>query len=94
MSYVRTAIGVVVGIVIIHVIQFAAIEMMGTAVPVFLDILPSGGAFSAQSRVKSIRDIVVLWVPLTADIALIAVAVLFEYRKQRVSAQEQVGPLR
>lgn len=94
MSYVRTAVGLVVGIIVIHVIQFAAIEMMSSSVPVFLDILPKGGTFSAHTKVKGLRDIVVLWVPLVADAGLIAIATVRVYRKQRITAERQVGPLR
>jgi hypothetical protein len=84
----------IVGIVMIHIIQYAAIEMMGSMVPVFIDILPKGGTFSAEKRVKDMRDIVVLWVPLVADAGLIAIATVRVYRKQRITAEQQVGPLR
>jgi membrane protein DedA with SNARE-associated domain len=94
MSYVRTAVGLVVGILTIHIAQYAAIQIMAPSVPVFLDLTTQGGVFSAHERIKDIRNVVVLWVPLVADAGLIAIAVAYEYRKQKVTAAQQVGPLR
>jgi len=94
MSLIRTLLGVAIGIFVIHVAQFAAIQVMAPAVPVFLEQTQANGPFSAHQRIKSIRDIVVLWVPLLADVGLLTIAAVSIYRRQRVTAQQQVGPLR
>lgn len=94
MSYIRTAVGLVVGILMIHTVQYAAVQIMAPSVPVFLDLTTQGGVFSSHERIKDMRDVVVMWVPLVADAGLIAIAVGYVYRKQKVTAQQQVGPLR
>ena len=94
MSFIRTAVGIVVGIVVIHIIQFAAVQTMAPSVPLFLEQTTQGGPLNAHEHIKGIRDVVVLWVPLVADAAIIAVGLIHVYRKQKITAQQRVGPLR
>jgi hypothetical protein len=94
MSLIRTLLGVAIGIFVVHILQFAAIETMASSVPIFLEQTTANGPFSVHQRIKSIRNIVVLWVPLVADVGLLTIAAVSIYRKQRITAQQQVGPLR